>query len=429
MVGTVLGSYRLLRLLGQGGMGSVYEAIHERIDRHVAIKLLHPQLALNADHLGRFLNEARATNRVDHPGVVQIYDCGVAPDGSAYLIMEYLRGETLRQRIKQCGKALAPSDSLAIARQLAETLAATHAQGIVHRDLKPGNVMLVPDPTVTGGERVKLLDFGIAKLDAGLGTRTGVLMGTPYYIAPEQCRSAGRIDSKADVYSLGILLFELLTGRLPFQASEPVALIYAHASEVPPKLSDHWPDAPAFLESLVARMLAKDPQVRPTMDEVAAACTDSGGDATRAIGRSEAATWVPSRITPSRAKEQKASRARLATGLALVAMITTTGGLIFIGRAARQQTPRQAVLMQDAALSEPLPAAAPPSAPSAGSLSAPVPHETAPAASNKQPAKAPLERHRPLRPPAPAETLPEVQPQQPEAASPPIQNTVRTYVD
>lgn len=312
-------------------MGAVYEAIHEQIGRRVAIKLLHPQLALEPEHLTRFLNEARAVNCVDHPGVVQIYDVGLATDGGAYLIMEYLRGDTLRARLMRHGRALPVQEALAIGLQLADTLAATHAQGIVHRDLKPTNVMLVPDPTVPGGERIKLLDFGIAKLAApggGLATRTGLFMGTPYYMAPEQCRSAARVDAKADVYALGVVLFELLAGRPPFQADEAVGLLFAHINEPAPALATVAPQVPPRVAALVAQMLAKDSRERPTMVEVVAACKEPDADATRAVGKHEAATWQPRRAVPLPAHPSRWRRYRLTALTAATFTLLTLGFLV-----------------------------------------------------------------------------------------------------
>ena len=326
MIGRNLGPYKVTNLLGQGGMGAVYEAVHEQIGRRVAIKLLHPQLALEPEHLTRFLNEARAVNCVDHPGVVQIFDVGTTPEGGAYLIMEYLRGDTLRARIAQRGRALCPREALPIALQLADTLAATHAQGIIHRDLKPTNVMLIPDPTVPAGERIKLLDFGIAKLgmpSSGPSTQTGLLMGTPYYMAPEQWRSAARVDAKADVYSLGVLLFELLVGQPPFQADDAFGFLFAHVNETAPSLRTVAPQVPQRIAALVAQMLAKDSRERPTMIEVAAACKEPDADVTRAISRHEAATWQPRRAV--RLSARRPHR------YALVALVAGPFSLLAIG--------------------------------------------------------------------------------------------------
>ncbi|MFO0578632.1 MAG: serine/threonine-protein kinase [Polyangia bacterium] len=184
-----IGSYRIVRKLGQGGMGEVFEAVHETIERRVAIKLLRPERARNAAAAARFFNEARAVNRIDHPGLVQVSDYGETPEGSIYIVMELLRGETLGQRLARRGR-LALGEVLLLCRQVASVLVAVHEKGIIHRDLKPDNMMFVPDPDTAGGERVKLLDFGIAKLTlegdaARVRTSTDMLIGTPVYMSPE----------------------------------------------------------------------------------------------------------------------------------------------------------------------------------------------------------------------------------------------------
>jgi serine/threonine-protein kinase len=184
-----IGSYRIVRKLGQGGMGEVFEAVHETIERRVAIKLLRPERARNAAAAARFFNEARAVNRIDHPGLVQVSDYGETPDGSIYIVMELLRGETLGQRLARRGR-LGLAEVLLLCRQVASVLVAVHEKGIIHRDLKPDNMMFVPDPDTPGGERVKLLDFGIAKLTlegdaARVRTSTDMLIGTPVYMSPE----------------------------------------------------------------------------------------------------------------------------------------------------------------------------------------------------------------------------------------------------
>ena len=163
MIGTMVNKYKVLRLLGQGGMGEVYEAVDETLDRKVAVKILLPQYAKDSEIVGRFFNEARSVNLINHPGLVQVSEFGSLPDGGAFLVMEFIAGISLRDRMKQ-GDPLLEMEALQICLQLTSALAATHAKGIVHRDLKPGNVMLVRDPTMPAGQRVKLLDFGIAEI-------------------------------------------------------------------------------------------------------------------------------------------------------------------------------------------------------------------------------------------------------------------------
>lgn len=260
-----LGPYRIVRQIGQGGMGMVYEAVHEGISRRVAIKLLRSEYAHNSQVAQRFFNEARAANLIDHPALVQISEFGQLPDGSTYLVMELLKGENLARRLRRVG-ALPLPWVLRIGCQLAEALCAAHQKGVVHRDLKPENVMLVPDSAVAGGERVKLLDFGIAKLaEAGPNrTATSALMGTPKYMSPEQARGAGSVDEKTDVYALGVMLFELLGGRPPFEG-ESGELIAQHLYVPAPPLTSLLPTLSPVVAQLIGRLLEKDKLKRPTM--------------------------------------------------------------------------------------------------------------------------------------------------------------------
>lgn len=267
---THIGAYRLVRKLGAGGMGAVYEALQEAIERRVAIKILRSEYARDADITKRFFNEALAVNRIDHPSLVQIHEHGQLPDGTAYLVMELLKGETLAQRMRQLGGRVSTQLAIQIMWQVAAALRAAHDKAIVHRDLKPANLMLVPDPLVPGGERVKVLDFGIAKLvaDACHGTATSLVMGTPAYMSPEQCRGAGTVDEKTDVYSLGVILFEMLVGRPPFISEGPGELMGMHIFQAPPPILELAPDLKADLASFTHRLLSKDKSLRPSMREV-----------------------------------------------------------------------------------------------------------------------------------------------------------------
>src|SRR3954463_6001634 len=188
-------------------MGTVYRAEHTLIGKIAAVKILHPEMSSNRDIVNRFFNEARATTSIKHPGIVEVFDFGYMASGHAYLIMEFLDGMPLSQRLRRRGP-MSEGEAALLLRGVCVALAAAHDKGVVHRDLKPDNIFVVPDPESVSGERTKILDFGIAKLTdiglgAGGGTRTGAVMGTPAYMSPEQCRGTGDVDYRADLYSIG----------------------------------------------------------------------------------------------------------------------------------------------------------------------------------------------------------------------------------
>jgi serine/threonine protein kinase len=274
-VGEQIGSYRVRRRLGAGGMGEVYLAEHRNIDRKAAIKVLLPELASDQEIVSRFFTEARAASRIKHPGIVEIIDCEVDPRGRAFIAMEFLDGESLGSSLER-GASFDVSPALGIVGQIAGALAAAHAKGIVHRDLKPDNVFLASTPQADAPISVKILDFGIAKLlaDGGHGkrkTQTGSLLGTPLYMSPEQCRGAGTLDHRTDIYSLGCIAFELLAGRPPFVKDGAGELIAAHLTEPAPDLTSFQPSVHPDFARLVTSMLAKDPAARPqTMLDVVA---------------------------------------------------------------------------------------------------------------------------------------------------------------
>jgi eukaryotic-like serine/threonine-protein kinase len=263
MIGTVVGSYKITGVLSAGGMGTVYSASHMLIGRIAAVKILHEEFCTNRDIVNRFFNEARATSSIAHPGIVEIFDFGYMENGLAYLVMEFLDGEPLSYRIRR-GRMDERRLALLL-RSACSALAAAHAKGIVHRDLKPDNIYIVRDPDSPIGERTKLLDFGIAKLtEVGLAssaTKTGAVMGTPVYMSPEQCRGTGDVDSRADLYSMGCVLYELITGRPPFVYQGSGELLGAHLYETPSPPSKFGAVSPA-LENLVMRLLVKDPNSR-----------------------------------------------------------------------------------------------------------------------------------------------------------------------
>ncbi|HZL19085.1 MAG TPA: serine/threonine-protein kinase, partial [Polyangia bacterium] len=271
--GDLIGSYRVRRRLGAGGMGEVFLAEHRHIDRKAAIKVLRRELSTNEDVVARFFSEARSASRIKHPGIVEIIDCEIDQRGLAYIVMELLDGESLAHCLERVG-SLDRDTSLGIVGQIASALSAAHPKGIIHRDLKPDNVFLVSTPDAETPMVVKVLDFGIAKLVAQEPgekgrTRTGSLLGTPLYMSPEQCRGAGKVDHRTDIYSLGCILFEMVAGRPPFIRDGAGELIAAHLSEAPPDILSLEPSLQPDLGHLVMRMLAKDPDARPqTMHEV-----------------------------------------------------------------------------------------------------------------------------------------------------------------
>jgi serine/threonine-protein kinase len=298
MIGENLGSYRVIRKIGEGGMGAVYLAEHTLLQRKAAVKVLLPAFSNDEEVVQRFFNEAKATNAIAHPAIVQVFDVGNLKDGRAYLIMEFLEGESLDSRLKRLGR-LSVLDALRVTVHCASALAAAHQAGIVHRDLKPENIFLIPDPQVEGGERAKVLDFGIAKLtddrqSGSVKTRTGSVMGTPTYMAPEQCRGAGEIDHRADIYALACVLFHLLCGRPPFVGQGLGDILVAQMREPAPWARNFNPEVPAGVDEALQRALAKAPEARfASMAEFAAALAAGSGQ-----GISPRASWGHSTPAP-----------------------------------------------------------------------------------------------------------------------------------
>jgi serine/threonine-protein kinase len=274
--GAQLGAYTIVRPLGAGGMGVVYLARHRHIGREAAIKVLLPEMTRNEEIVARFLTEARATAVVRHPGIVEILDCDIDATGRAFIVMEYLRGESLAECLLRNKGALSDQASVvSIGAQVAGALAAAHAAGIVHRDLKPDNLFLCSDGQPGAPLVVKIVDFGIAKLVSGDGgsdgrkTRIGSMLGTPAYMSPEQARDSSTIDHRADIYALGCILFELAAGRPPFVRPGAGEVMVAHIVETPPRLASLVAGVSPLLDELVAQMLEKDPGARPqTMTDV-----------------------------------------------------------------------------------------------------------------------------------------------------------------
>jgi serine/threonine protein kinase len=261
-VGQLFGNYRMVRLLGEGGFGEVYLVENPLIQRRAAVKVLHTELARDAELVRRFLNEARAASAIQHPNIIDVLDAGGTADGAPYILMEFLEGVSLQKRLADAGRLALPQ-VLDIANQAGSALAAAHAAGIVHRDLKPENLFLVPDTRAPGGERVKVLDFGIAKIKHGsssggtVQTKTGIIMGSPAYMSPEQCKDSADVDLRSDVYSFATILYEMLAGRTPHVAATGTEMLVMHLTETPRPVRHLAPDAPAHVEAAIMRGLAR----------------------------------------------------------------------------------------------------------------------------------------------------------------------------
>ena len=270
--GLRIGRYELGERLGTGGFGVVYHARDTELGRELAIKILRPEYQTQPDVIARFLKEARAAAKIDHPGIITVFECGTisgtgtAHDGNAYIAMELLRGVSLTQHLEQRGR-LAATDAILIARQVAGALAVAHAAGIVHRDLKPDNVFLLPDSLVKGGFRIKILDFGVAKLaepkEVGVNTHSQMMLGTPKYMSPEQARSARAVDQRTDVYTLGCMLYEMVTGQAPYEGPGAIDMIIQHTTAPIPSPRAIVHDLPDSLDQLIRKMLEKEPAERP----------------------------------------------------------------------------------------------------------------------------------------------------------------------
>jgi eukaryotic-like serine/threonine-protein kinase len=262
--GQALGNYRILSRVGVGGMGMVFLAEHPHIGKKVALKVIHRELAGNKEVVSRFLNEARAVNQIGNEHIVEIHDFGQTDNGEHFFIMEYLEGRTLAMELARSDHGLAVPRALHIGAQIASALTAAHANGIIHRDLKPDNVMLIE--RLGDRDFVKLLDFGLAKFladtDARKLTAAGVVLGTPQYMSPEACESRPGLDHRSDIYSLGILLFQMLTGIVPFSGDSMGEVLVKQVIHPPPALRGINPEIPPAVEQVVLRCLAKDPAAR-----------------------------------------------------------------------------------------------------------------------------------------------------------------------
>jgi serine/threonine-protein kinase len=266
LLGQVLAAkYRIEEKIDEGGMGCVYRATHVLMEKVVAVKVLHPALAADDKIVARFTREARAASRISHPHAINVTDFGESENGIVYLVMEYLRGRTLKNIVRSDGP-MPLARVVEIVRQVSGALEAAHAEGVVHRDLKSDNIML--EEASGGGDWAKVLDFGIAKIqeredkpDEGL-TAPNLIIGTPQYMSPEQCSQASDIDTRSDIYSFGVIVFEMLAGHVPFTGDSPTAIMMKHIQEPPPSILEDRKDLPAGIGVVIARALAKRPEDR-----------------------------------------------------------------------------------------------------------------------------------------------------------------------
>ena len=280
--GRHIGRYRLVRELGRGGIGSVFKAISEPDGLQVAIKIMHPKWIADRRVVESFIKEERLAKILQHPSFVEIFDCGQLPNGETYLVMEMLKGERLSCRLHRFLQGAPIGWVLELARQIASALTVAHDRAIFHCDLKPANVMLIADPKRPGFERIKILDLGFARVGGPLQAaaskpdilvESGVVMGTPSYMAPEQCVGSSQIDGQTDVYALGIILYEALCGRRPFEACSEADLMNQQVRSSPIPLRQLRFEIPTTVAQLVEQQLSKRATERPTMRALAAAAT------------------------------------------------------------------------------------------------------------------------------------------------------------
>jgi len=260
--GTKIGEYQIERELGRGGMGAVYAARHPIIGKRVAIKVLDASFSRDGGLVQRFLDEARAVNKIGHPNIIDVFSFGQLPDGRHYFVMEFLEGETMAAWLARGRPDTAEARRLLL--QVCEALEAAHREGIIHRDLKPENLWIARPKH--GEPFIKVLDFGIAKLIAPEAvtnvTKTGTIMGTPEYMSPEQCTGRG-VDHRADIYSLGVIIFQIFCGRLPFEGDSVAEIMSDHLTKTPPRPGELAAVSPA-MESLLLSCLDKNPANRPS---------------------------------------------------------------------------------------------------------------------------------------------------------------------
>ena len=303
---TLSNAYRVIRLIGEGAMGGIYEARLIRLDKRVAIKVLARELAVNSEALLRFHREAEITSQLGHPHIISVFDFGTTHHGQPYLVMEYLEGEDLASRLQR-KTALSLRATVRIAKQVASALAETHAKGVVHRDLKPANLFIT---RVQGEDFAKVLDFGISKVRAASTalTNASTLMGTPMYMAPEQAKGESELDHLTDQWALACITFEMLAGRPPF-LGDTAALLYQVVHQEPARLSHFVKELPIEVERVVHRALAKEPSERfPDVTAFARALEAAATGAPLPAERNDASGPAPAvALTPVEAARTVAS--------------------------------------------------------------------------------------------------------------------------
>jgi serine/threonine protein kinase len=397
--------YRVVRRVASGGMGLVYEARHEQLGRKFALKFLNPKLDADPKMRARFLREARAAGAVDNEHVCAIVDVGLGPEDAPCIVMEYLEGENLAALLERDGPLLVPR-AVDIVRQVCRGLASAHARGVIHRDLKPKNLIVCRRSD--GRELVKIVDFGIAKLSErdvteSAVTTTGATMGTPHYMSPEQARGEKELDQRADIYSLGVILYELLSGQKPHPGDSYNAIIYHILSRTPVPLREHRADVPEALARIVHRSLESDPKDRfASAGELEKALAAHAS--TFSVPLSSGESTVASAAAPALAPRRSGNR-RLVMGVGAAAVVAIV--LAWRWNAGPEASP--------AAMPEPIASSAPAPEPSpASSEPTAMTNEAPPVAASpssvEPPAPPPPKPKAPLHtvhtPPAPAPAKP-----------------------
>ena len=376
LVGTTLNdAYRVVRLIGEGAMGGIYEARQLRLDKRVAIKVMTRELAVNGEALLRFHREAEITSQLGHPNIITVFDFGTTHAGQPYLVMEFLEGEDLATRLHR-KTALSLPAAVRITKQVASALAETHAKGVVHRDLKPANLFLV---RVQGEDFAKVLDFGISKVRAASTalTNASTLMGTPMYMAPEQAKGETELDHLIDQWALACITYEMLAGRPPYLGDDTAALLYQVVHQEPPRLSNFVEDLPPEVEQVIQRALAKAPGDRfPNVTAFARALEAAATGRPLPVGEARdvglnlpGVSLTPVESAPTMAGNLRQlapppPRSRRGVwGVAAVAAIAIAGGAVLVRGPLRRRPPTPTApppVNSAPAVVEPLPPAPPP---------------------------------------------------------------------